>query len=235
MNIESKKPSTYLLILLIGFLLGTSISYLYNNPKSVKTKEYWENNNFKPDTVFISKPYKLPKLRNHQYIPPKEVIIYLHDTIDPFKIELHGDSLLSIIDTTTDSTTLIDKAFLTEFRNNPKLIRGYFTIDTITLDLLKTNGEAYTETFLTNYSRFNYHFYEEGMYTTEVPKKSTSNKLLKTSLYLFAGYEPLTKKPLITTDGFLGIKKLTLGISPTIFISSQPTLQIQLKAGYQIK
>lgn len=223
---------------LVGILI---LIYLLLHLKGCKPSdvlEYWQNPNFKPDTVYIDKPYEVKGDSFAYAVPPKVVIRYLPLPDNGNKVKCLTDSLLSVIDSMGREIQKINYKFLTHFPNSPKLVYGYFKADSLKLDLLSTQGEVETKIYLTNYNKFKYEFKDNQMRadTLEVKTHPTKppNKLSQ-SCYVSGGYEPFSKTPITSLDYYLMYKNLQAAVEPRLMIRRNPELMLNLKLGYRIK
>lgn len=223
-----------IIILLITFLLGGISEYLIINHKPENLKQYWEDSNFKTDTIIHKIPYSLPSQNLYHIIPPKSVLVYYHDTL---KLSVNCDSLIKLIDSLGNVVKVINKSYLSLFPDNPKLLYGKFTSDTLRLDLLKTNGDIYSDIFLVDYSRFKYQWIDGKISTREIPKVLSSPKksLLVNQIFLYGGYSINQKYPIIGGSYLFGINRFVLAGEINLPIQKIQNPEILGKVGYLIR
>lgn len=201
-------------------------------------KEYWEDPNFKPKIIKVPYPYPAKSPPNVITIPPHTVIQYL-DNPNPNKVKCENDSLIRIIDSLGKSLALLNAKYLTQFSNSSKLVGGLFKLDTLKLDLLKTDGNIETQIYPTNYLKYSYLWKNDQLHanpinsSTIVPEKTREK--LNQAFYVSGGYNFLNNKPLISADYYIRYRKFQLNVEPQITIEQNPTLELNGKIGYRLK
>lgn len=202
------------------------------------TTQYWENPNFKTETVYVGKPYPV-KGDSFPYKVPPIVVIKWKDRIIPGHINCIDDSLILVIDSMGRELSKVDKQFLLQFPGSPKLVGGLFKLDTMKLDLLNTGGSISSQVYPVDYTRFEYEWYNNSIRAKELPQKPNNNsgadKKLNHSFYVQAGYSILSKVPIISSDYYLRYKRLQLDLEPRVTIEKNPTLELNAKLGIRIK
>lgn len=223
---------------LVGILV---IIYLLLHLKGCKIKdvlEYWQDPNFKTDTIILEVPYEVKGDSFAYKVPPKVIINYIPLPDNGNKVKCLTDSLLSIIDSMGKEIQKVNYKFLTHFPNSQKLIYGYFKSDSLKMDLLTTKGEVETKIYLMNYNKFKYEFKDNQMRADTLKTKLDQNKpsdKLSQSCYVSAGYEPFNKTPITSLDYYLKYKTFQVAVEPQLMIKKNPELMLNLKLGYRIK
>lgn len=174
----------------IGFILiiiGLAIIGYLQFENRERQKEYWEDPNFRTDTVHVEVDYsKLPKPEFKYDVPPARVFYYNRDTTIVNNTYLSfDDSLITVIDSLTNRITKINEDYLKLYSDYSKLIYGEFTGDSLRLDLLNINGTMSSLRFGVNYDKFRYQW-EEGSFRAS-PALSKPNVFDRIKLQIQAG------------------------------------------------
>lgn len=199
-----------------------------------RPKEYWESGNYRPDTI-IFKPYiNIPQQQLPNYVPPKVVINYTPAENGNF-INF-TDSVLRVLDSMGKSIANIDPNYLKQYPLSPKILKGFFDSDSLSLDLLNIDGKISTLGYTVNYDRFEYQFLNGQLSAKEVmkPKINSKPQSFSGGLYLNAGYSWLDKNPNIGINHQFNFKRLQLSNEALLFINQNPKLYLTTKAGYKI-
>lgn len=220
------------LILTVGIMAFVIWFFLFYGPEQAKiAKEYWENPNFKTDSIQVGVDYsKLPTPVYKNYVPPKVVINYTPPEVHA-SISMN-DSLITVIDSLKKELYTINALYLKLYPTNPKLIYGTFDTDSIRLDLLGIDGSIRTHLYGTNYERFRYQW-KEGEFRAE-PKKSSASKEFTSQSYAFGGYSLTDRAPMLGADYHLYKGKWRLGGNTYLTIEKQPTFNLQGTIGYRL-
>lgn len=234
MKINLKNIITFLLVI-VGIWIILHLKMCHGKDPI----EYWQDPNFKTDTIVIKEPYAVKGDSFPYKVAPKIVYRYLPSIDNGYKVKCSSDSLLSIIDSLGKQITSINKKYLTLFTEANKLIYGKFRSDSIRFDFLKTDGNIFSEIYLTNYQKFEYEYRENQFRAKELPEPLLPTNLPKQkinqSLYASGGYEVFGKTPTISLDYYLRYKKFQLTVEPMVFLKSNPSLMLNTKLGIKLK
>jgi len=213
------------------------IIFLLKDCKNEKGDPYWKDPNFKTDTIKVDKPYAVKGDSFPYKVPPLIIIKYEKDTSNKNSIKCINDSLIKVIDSLGNQLSQINKSFLTQFPNSYKLIGGFFSLDTLKLDLLDVTGNISTQFYPVDYQNYDYQWYNDKMRAREISYISSSgqSKQKQFSLYGNVGYGLLSKKPMLSMSGDYSIKRFKLSAEPSISIQQNPELNVDLKLGYKIR
>jgi hypothetical protein len=223
------------LLLQIAIVIIIIMLYMDRKTQDEVAREYWENPNFKTDSVKAYIDYnKMPKPIYKNYVPPKIVIQYIDSTktYDNVSIVMN-DSLVNIIDSLTMQITKISIDYFKRFPNEPKLIYAEFARDSLRLDLLGIDGTLRQNTFGTNYDRFTYQL-RDGEFRAEELSKKRDVKLLS-SLYVNAGYDFKLAHPIIGVDYSVYMGRFRLRANSAFTLSSDTQLLFNADLGYKIR
>lgn len=214
------------------FLLGIGI---YTYQKGIKKEEslandqYFQKKDFKPDTIRLKVPYAVPKPYGI-YVPPK--IVYLHDILLTPGITIKCDSLISVIDSLHGMITKINPTFLKFKSEREKLIAGYFSKDTLKLDLLKVDGNLVSTLYMVDYNRYRYLITEGSLSTIAIPYHEKTK--VHSNLYLTAGYQALQKYAITSLDYRLQVSRVIFEAEAKSSIQEIPHFELNAKIGYQL-
>jgi hypothetical protein len=225
-------------LLLIGILALLAYVVFFMPDNTDTLLEYWENKDFKTDTVIYEVDYtKLPKPEYKNYVPPAVVINYIDSTkvIENTRYVQADDSLIQVIDSLTDEITKISLAYLKLYPSAPKFIYGEFTGDSLRFDLLAIGGQISSHRYGVNYQRYSYQWSsEDGLKAGDAYKPSFSDILKKSALYGNAGYSLSIGKPYISLDYNIYLKKLRFQADGFLSVEQEPQFIFNLGAGYKI-
>lgn len=226
------------ILIVLGTLLIVWAIFQIPSCESKPKPQYWEDPNFKPETVYVDKPYPV-KGDSFPYKVPPIVVIKWKDRIIPGHINCIDDSLILVIDSLGREMRKVNKQFLLQFPESPKLVGGLFKLDTMKLDLLETTGSITSKVYPVDYNRFEYEWHNNSIRAKELTNKkptgSSQGKKLNHSFYVQAGYSILSKVPIISSDYYLRYKRLQLDLEPRVTIEKNPTLELNAKLGVRIK
>lgn len=217
------------LILIVGIIAFLIWFYFDRKDQDKVTQEYWENPNFKTDSIKVDVDYtKLPTPVYKNYVPPKIVVEYTPPDIHT-SISLN-DSLITVIDSLKKELYTINALYLKLYPTASKLIYGEFNRDSIRLDLLGINGEVTTNYWGTNYQRFTYQYRDGQLRAESVP--ALDERKYFTEVYGYAGYS--LGGPTLGADAALYKAKWRLGANAFMTIRQQPTFNLQGTVGYRL-
>jgi hypothetical protein len=228
-------------VLLAILIIMVTIFWLDRKGQDEIAKEYWENPNFKTDSIKVYIDYdKLPKPQYTNYVPPAVNIKYI-DPTKSYKTTqvIKNDSLLLIIDSMRDEFTRISLRYL---KNNPeawKILYGEFNSDTVSFDMVNLEGNTITDKYAVNFNRFKYQLvYNEGrpIFKASSPIQSDFNNKdpLSHEFYVAPGYMLLRKSPSVGLDYNAKWRNLRFRADGTISIETNPQLFFKVDAGYKI-
>lgn len=228
---EKKDNGNFVLkILLYAFLFIFLMTHFEKCRESVN--QYWQNPNFKTDTVYLSRPFELKKDSFPNYVPPKTVVTYTAPNVTFY---LNIDSLIQVISKDHMDTTKIDSSYLTQFPTNPKLVYGYFVKDTLKLSLLKTDGEIYTEDYLVDYGKFRYEYFNNKLRAIEKPTAKLPSIKSDMGYYLYGGYDLINSSILVKPRVSGNMGRVYLELETPVTLNTRVSLGATLSAGYRFK
>jgi len=226
------------LILVLCIMVG--FFYFDRKAQDKVQREYWENPNFKTDSIKAYIDYdKMPKPEYVNYVPPAIVINYIDSTKRYSSIQVvKNDSLLLIIDSLRDELTTISLNYL---KNNPqawKLIYGEFDKDTFRIDMVNLKGFTVTQKYGVNYDRFKYQYlYANGtpqFRADRIPYKDKVKSSLTHSFFASGGYLLTQSAPTIGLDYNIGYRDFRFRADGSLLIQEQPQLFFKVDLGYKI-
>ena len=223
-----------LLQLILNFtILGVIIYYYTYTPKEIVTKEYWQDPNFKTDSIKVEIDYsKLPKPTFTYNVPPAKVIEYQVPSTNGISLK-YQDSLIQVIDSLKDQIFTINALYLKLYPHASKLIYGEFKGDSLQLDFLNTEGRLLTSKVAVNYAKFQYQ-YKDGNFRAQEVRTAVSSKGLHGALFGYAGYNVISTSPLIGADYSITKGKLRLGANSFLTIETEPKFYLMGTAGFRL-
>lgn len=196
-----------------------------------QVQEYWENPNFKTDSVKVNVDYdKLPKPVYKNYVPPAIVINYIDSTKTLHTSVVQSGELLKVIDSLKNEITLINDKFLKIAPKNPKLLYGEMSFDSLRLDVLNIDGQIYSNRYHVNYDRFSYQWVDGNIKANPVFRKTKPT--FTKGLYLYGGYDPFNMLPLGGAEYRLNYKRFEVSAESWL---TPKSLQGRAILSYQIK
>lgn len=214
-------------------ILGLIGYFIFFKPKEPDTKEYWQNSNFKTDSIRISIDYsKIPKPEYKYQVPPAIVIQYPKQEAPGIHIKA-DDSLIQVIDSLKHEVFRINALYIKLYPKASKLIYGTFSKDSLSIDLLGTDGRLTTSKLAVNYDGFQYQ-YKDGGFRAQEFRQNPSNEGLHGILYGYAGYSLTTTSPAIGADYSLYKGKLRAQANSFITIESKPNFYLMGTIGYKL-
>lgn len=177
----------------------------------------------------VKAPIDVPTLVT-QYItvPQRDTVatlLILHDTIRIY----HIDTLEHEIPAT----------FITTFPESPKLILGEFSTNSLSLNLLGTDGLLVKKQWNVDYSKYSYEFSGTELHNYPLPKTeniiSRTINQFTTSSYMYAYYLPFTQGATIKLDYTIAYKRLGLGVYGSFTTSTLPLFSAGIGLRAQIK
>lgn len=210
-----------------------------NNLTLDDVKEYWEQQDFKPDTQVLNVEYPNIIFPDYPtYVPPNVVVNYKASDNSNF-LDV-TDSLLRVIDAKNQELAAINKTFLTQYPKASKLITGHFDEDTIKLDLLLTDGNISRFLYPVNYKRFSYQ-YQENQLKAQEKDLVVDNPIAKFkqnfhhSFSIYGNYELLYDFPTLGFNYRAQYKKVWVQAEPKIFFAPQrASPAFEIGVGYSI-
>lgn len=199
-----------------------------------KDINYWYNYKTKVDTVYFS----ITKLRvdtvYSKIIKPKIQVIY----IDTSKPKVQGiwcniDSMVLVIDSLQEKLVKIPIKFLAQYPENPKLISGYFSKDSLNLSFLHPNGLGSKNVYEVNYNQYRYYWSDNNLRAEKINGKKES-KNIRNELWSHLGINSYTSSIFLDVDYRFSYKKIEINTRGTYLIN--PNLPfVSLGLGYKIK
>jgi hypothetical protein len=202
-----------------------------------EVKEYWENKEFKTDTVNLQIDYTKIKMPEFKYdVPPAKVYNYYSkdSTVLSHTSLVMDDSLLTVIDSLQKNITKISIDYLKLYPNASKIIYGAFTNDSVRFDLLAITGVTSSISYGVNYERYRYQ-YIEGSFKADPITSTVQEKKLRTMTYGFLGYDVNRSTPLVGIDYSLFWRKFRVQAGTSITLDNTPTFIINGNIGFKIK
>lgn len=206
----------------LAFLLGTRIDC---NGKKGNDKDL-----FPTDTIYL---YKDKYVYDTIKVPYKEVkpqiIIYKErlkaDTL--WGIELKDTTIWIFTDTGHHSIDTIgfDTRFLTFKPKNPKIIKGRYLENTMSMELLDTTGNVQTYTYPWNLVKYNY-TWEDGVLKAVPIKRGFLSKFkFRTNFSMGLGYNPFRNSSKLDLNGTIWYGKIGLSAYSSATIDMIPKKQ----------
>ena len=169
---------------------------------------------------------------------PTQLVRYIHDSIpdSSLVVQVYHDTVyISKHDTVKQ---VISPAFLTLFPTAPKLVMGDFSINSIDMNLLGTDGHMVTKQYNVDYSKYTYAFYNNELHTIPRPKGNLIQQMLNpvtTSSYLYAYYLPIRKGATIKLDYTIAYRRLGVGVFGALTTTATPIFEAGIGLRAQIK
>lgn len=229
-----------------GFLLAALIVILLmirncNSDREIKPSlaDYFKNPNHQTIVYVDSSKYNLPKVPDLAInIPPKVIIRYI-DTSKASNNELYVDTskFVYVIDSLGQLLAKYHSDFLESYVSSSKLLGGYFTKDTLALDLMKSSGDISGKIYLVDYNKYRYYIREDSFYVEEL-KNSTTQKKRKIPIthgaYVNTGYSAFPQGPLASLDYQVNVGRVRLTAEVGTIISNNPSAIVLGKVGFRL-
>lgn len=217
-------------IAIIGLVI-----YLVNifGPKHPTGMEYWENPNFKTDTIIVNNYYTAPADSFVNYVPPKTVVSYQAPDIN---VTLALDSLIRLLNG-RDTIGSINPNFVSQHPEAPKLIHGYFRKNQLNLTLLSTDGKTNDREYEVNFDRYEYEF-RNGRLLADPIKPRFSATLKRTvgiEAFVWADYDVFQKQSTIGPDLQVRLGKIYTSVNPQLSIPDPANSGLKIRLGYKLK
>lgn len=198
-------------------------------------KEYWENKNFKTDSVTVHVDYtKLPKPIYKFTVPPAVSFDYTKIPASVYSTKITmDDSLLRVIDTLKKQMTVINQNYLKIEPTKPKLLYGEFKPDSLRLDLLGIDGKIRSNRYGVNYQRFRYQWVDGELKAD--PIKGIKLKPFTTALYAYTGYDLTNSSALLGTDYSLYYRRIRVSADSWVTIKQQPDFYLRGTIGLKFR
>src|SRR5690606_30578101 len=214
-------------LILLAFICYT---VFFTIPHTQKIKEL---NNYKTDSIKVLIDYKVPETKG-VIVNPKIVIQYPKEDLGHRYLKV-TDSLISVIDSLTQSITSVNPDYLKNHPSSSKILYGQFTEDTLQLDLLKINGEIESLRYPVNYLSYFYEYSEGNFKANPIKGHKKPPPKLTSKLYFNGGYDITGKTPISSLEYNLEYQRLNGTLEPILYINRDPKFLFQAKIGYRIK
>jgi hypothetical protein len=238
---KNQNPVFVILILcLINLGIGIYIGLQFD--KSLKSDkppiDYW-GINYK--TQFKKSPYSLSEIPNdtsgYRTIKPGVETEYKPESKIPIQvIKCSTDSLTLILDSLKSQILKIPVTFLTSFQENPKIIYGYFSKDTMTLDLFYPDGKSMQHLYQMDYQNYRYKYSDKTLKAEKIDSKpdKIANRNVSSSIYVNSGMISYTRSPFISMNYEFNWNKLKIETTASYLITPNIPM-LSLGAGYKLK
>lgn len=163
---------------------------------------------------------------------PSTITYYQPEYIDRVEeIEVIPDSLLILIDDLEDSLE-VAWDFLATFPKQPKLLTLDLLKDSLSLGLLRIDGQTSKETYPIFLDRFTYSY--DGSTFARTPVKSQKPVFNGDDIRLEAGYDWLGRRPYAAARYELEFRRLRFGASSILTVEQQPQLLLLTGVGLKL-
>jgi hypothetical protein len=151
------------------------------------------------DTLYLNRPY-IPLHKAGIAVTPLNIII--SEAVEDSRYHIlkgYSDSLIWVIDSLTNELSWVSESFITTQPSSSKLLAGYFSKDTLKLDLLTTSGRVNSLFYPVNYQKYSYQYIDDSLRVVPLPKpdkfkapldKSQLFKIILYGQYYIPDYEP---------------------------------------------
>lgn len=128
---------------------------------------------WRTDTVKELIPYEVTNRSKKEIVYlPKTVVRWLHE---PNSNRLICDSLIKVVDSLGKVIATMHPDYIKNFPKAPKLLFAQFNKDSIRLDLLKTDGDVYSDIYPVDYSLNNYGYRDNEFFSS--PKTKVKRRI----------------------------------------------------------
>lgn len=226
---KMRRQVAHILVVVLALIL--LVNLFLQKQSTAELKEYWENKDFKTDSVKVEIDYtKLPIPQFKFDVPPVKVIEYTRPR-DVNNISLNfNDSLITVIDSLQNHIYTLNALYLKLYPEASKLIYAQFSADSVRLDLLSTQGRVYSSRVAVNYARFQYQ-YTDGHFRASPITSGKQPKDLHALLYSYIGYGT---KPVIGADYYIYKGKFRAGVNTFLSIEQEPQFWLTGNIGYKL-
>lgn len=219
----------------IGFYAG----YNWNDPKPNNIATLELSPDFKTQFINLNKRFdQLPIDTAQHLVKPITVNYYLPSKVPSISVNCRADSLLQIIDSLHHVIITIDQKYLKLFPNNPKLIAGYFSRDTLKVSLLNIDGQITSYLYGTDYNLYSYQFLNGDFRANSNPKVAhepmSSINSYNNSFYVSLGYTSINSSILTSLDYQILFKRMKFDASMNISVYPKNDAFVMGKVGYRI-
>lgn len=195
-----------IIVILIGYNL------LFEKDTDNTNKPYWKDPNFKPDTVY-KEIYREPEI-NNRYInpPPQKVIYYREYDQDALNRIISGirDSLISVVDTSSNDTVYYSPKFLTNYTEAVKMIDFKLSLDSLSFTSLTADGILSTKSQPLYLKKYNYTFHKGELFLRKKPLKQRIKQDIANQLVISGGIQPIDQSPSVALDYSLSWKRFVV-------------------------
>jgi hypothetical protein len=220
--------------------IGIFVGYkLCNSPIPNKPGiDYWDPN-YHTDHDTSDKPISgvVTDTSGYRPIKPKKETHYKPEPKIPIQVvQCSTDSLMLILDSLKSQMIKIPITFITSFPNNPKLIEGYFSKDTLSLSLLYPNGNSSKSLFEMDYQNYRYLYSNQTLKAERIEKKPdiSTDKKAYSNLFVNSGMISYTYSPFLSMNYEFHWKKLKFETSATYLMKPNIPM-LSIGAGYKLK
>lgn len=231
----SNKPSIILFVIIGGlaFLLGSRLDCgdgggLSDDKLFPKDTTYIFKDRYVYDT--IHEPYRgvIPTITVY-----KEKLVT--DSLVEFEYITNTDTVIRVVKIREGilDTSLFSSTFLTFRPKNPKLIRGSFKKEKISLDLLSPQGKLTTSEYPVNFNKYNYTWEEGQLKATPTFTGFFSKFKFSTEASTGLTYNPFRKSTRLDLQGTIWYGKA--GLTSYIAASTNTKPNIDAGVGVRIK
>lgn len=175
----------YAAILAAPIILILQITKLHSQLESMD--KFWgtvkATDSLLKKTIYISPTFN-PSFK----LPPSQVVI---NNLGDLKTKLSiRDSVIFVYDTIRHDTVRINDRFLLAFPSAPKVIGGFITDSEASLDLLKTDGNLYSDKYELDFNKYDYGFSNSTLYAIKKKKKTIKkNPWANMGIYVGTGWD----------------------------------------------
>jgi hypothetical protein len=131
--------------------------------------------------------------------------------------------------------TTINLEYLKQHPKASKLLSGKFTQDSLSLDLLNTQGSIESLRYPVSYSAFQYEYVEGTLRANPVKGKHKPPSKFTTRILAYGGYDPIWRSPLISGEYNVEYGRVNIKAEPIFYLNQNPKMFLQGKLGYRFK
>ena len=220
----------------IGIYMGLQFG---KNPKPDKpVVDYWDPK-YKTEFKFSPKPlseipddtagYKPIKPKSQtEYKPEPKIVVQV--------VQCSTDSLTLILDSLKSQILKIPLNFITSFPQNPKLISGYFSKDTLSLDLFYPDGSSLQHLYQMDYDNYRYKYSSKSLKAEKIERNpdKLANRKAYSEIYINSGIVSYTPSLFLSMNHQFYHKKLKIETIASYLITPNIPM-LSLGVGYKLK
>lgn len=239
-----RETIAWIVVGILVALLGVGGYMYYTNSKALKEEkahvQYWETEGFKTlmDTLDIRYSSYIDKRPVYNItVPEKEILTFKNENPLNRSLIKANDSLYQVVDSLGAVISNLDRKYITLYPDNPKLLSGFFSRDSLRLELLNIDGTITSHLWLTDYERYKYGFKNNTLTTARLPEpplvKRKFISLLEHDLFTHVGYDFPLQAGYIQGDYYLHWRKVVFAAHLGSTLERHPNLEARIGFGYK--